>query len=288
MCLNNLLYYTCFIKGSEDHLWNPREYAKFQSERSQPFFDLMVRIRSNPNSVVDLGCGTGDLTATLISRWPSAEVVGVDSSPEMIARASVLEVPNRLTFRLIDMTAWEPVGPIDLIVSNAALQWIPDHVNFIKKLIGWLSLKGVIAFQVPGNFDAPSHRIIDFLTESPKWCPVIGENLDKPRALNSATDYVNLLAEMGFNVSAWETTYIHVLQGEDPVLEWTKGTTLRPILKALSPRDQSEFLTEYAQLLRGAYPKTPFGTLFPFRRIFVIASLVSDASSDPIPVMDPG
>lgn len=263
------------------------QYSKYANERSQPYFDLLNRVRSTPSSVVDLGCGTGDLTSTLVSRWPSAEVLGIDSSAAMIKRARVLVVPDRLSFKLADMTSWKPSRPIDLIVSNAALQWIPDHVSFINRLTGWLSSNGVIAFQVPGNFDAPSHKLIESLTKSQRWCTMLGDGLDKPTALNLAEDYISLLAEGGLDVVAWETTYMHVLQGEDPVLEWTKGTTLRPVLGALSRHDQSEFLAEYARLLRDAYPKKPYGTLFPFRRIFVIASISNDMSLHPGPSSDP-
>ena len=204
----------------------------------------------------------------------------------MIERAKTLEVPGRLTFELVDMTSWEPRDPIDLILSNAALQWIPDQESLLEKMASWLSPSGNMAFQVPANFDEPSHMLIDSVVQSPKWLSVLGRDLPKPKILGSAKEYLALLAELGLLTAAWETTYLHVLHGGDAVLEWTKGTTLRPVLEALSPGLQSEFLDEYAKLLSDAYPPSSIGTVFPFRRIFVVGSNVDENPLAPVAALD--
>lgn len=255
-------------------MWDPVQYNRFGDERSRPFFDLVGRIGARqPRSVVDLGCGTGELTATLLDRWPGAVVQGVDSSPDMLAAASRRAVPGRLSFHRCDLRDWAPERPVDVLVANAALQWVPGHVDLLPALVAALARSGWLAFQVPGNFRSPSHLILGELALAPRWRARL-EGARQPASLDPP-DYLERLVGCGCEVDAWETTYYHVLPGTDPVVEWVKGTALRPLLDALgSEEDRARFLAEYADRLRVAYPPRAFGTVLPFRRIFVVARRV--------------
>lgn len=252
-------------------VWDPAQYGRYADERSRPFFELTGRVRAtNPATVVDLGCGPGDLTATLAERWPAADVTGVDSSPEMIDRARRL-AGDRLAFVQADAATWAPETPPDVIVSNALFQWVPGHRAVLTRLAAALAPGGFLAFQVPGNFGAPSHALLRELCRTPRWRDRLADAVrDAP--VDEPTGYLDLLARAGCAVDAWETTYLHLLPGEDAVLEWVKGTALRPVLTRLTdPGDREAFLTEYRAALREAYPPRPYGTVFPFRRLFAVA-----------------
>lgn len=252
-------------------VWDPAQYGLFGDHRSRPFFELVGRIPAeDPEHVVDLGCGSGELTATLAGRWPGARIEGIDSSPEMIAAARAHEDGERVRFAVGDVARWRPRRPVDVIVSNAVLQWVPEHTDLLPRWAGALNPGGHLAFQVPGNFDAPSHQLLRELCESPRWRGRIGD-LPRWRPVRNAAGYLDLLAGLGCSVDAWETTYMQVLRGKDPVLEWVKGTALRPVLTALGEAEAGEFLHEYGTRLREAYPSRPYGNVFPFRRIFVVA-----------------
>jgi trans-aconitate 2-methyltransferase len=244
------------------------QYSRYADERGRPFLDLMARIgATTPHRVVDVGCGPGNLTALLAQRWPGARVEGLDSSPEMIAAAR--SVPGA-EFSVADATDWAPEGNVDVIVCNAVLQWVPGHTALIRRWADALPPGGWIAFQVPGNFTSPSHRLMRDLAESARWSDKVGDVLRHDNAVGSPSDYAALLLDAGLEPDVWETTYLHVLAGADPVLEWVRGTGLRPVLAALSDADAAQFSAEYAQALRDAYPPRVEGTLFPFRRIFAV------------------
>ncbi|WP_433333595.1 methyltransferase domain-containing protein [Spirillospora sp. CA-294931] len=252
-------------------IWDPAQYGVFGDERGRAFAELMRRVDIEPGRVADLGCGSGELTATLTRRWPDAIVHGIDASPEMIDAARAHEIPGRLSFGVGDVASWRPGAPTDLIVSNAVLHWVPEHPRLLASWAAGLAPGGRLAFQVPGNFDMPSHVLLRELCESPRWQSRLGGLLRSAPILDPA-GYLQLLASRGFSVDAWETTYAQVLQGDDPVLEWMKGSTLRPVLSALgSCSGVGEFLREYAAALREAYPRAEHGTVFPFRRVFVVA-----------------
>jgi len=253
-------------------MWDADVYQRYAGERARPFHDLVARVRAEqPRQVVDLGCGPGDQTATLLERWPEATVTGVDSSPEMVAAAQAAAVPGRLSFVRGDLREWEPAAPVDVLVSNATLQWVPDHLDLLPRLVDALSGQGWLAFQVPGNFRAPSHALLAELRQSPRWRERVGQGADRALAVHEPEVYLEVLAQAGLAVDAWETTYLHVLPGPDAVLEWTRGTALRPVLAALDDGEQAEFLDTYGALLREAYPRRAYGTVLPFRRIFVVA-----------------
>ncbi|MBA3524170.1 MAG: methyltransferase domain-containing protein [Geodermatophilaceae bacterium] len=245
-------------------MWDPGQYARFSDERSRPFHDLLGRVFAPaPRYVVDVGCGSGELTALLARRWPEADVDGVDSSAEMLARAPT-DVP-RLSFIEADATDWRPERAPDLVVSNAALQWVPGHEQVVRDLAAALAPGGWLALQVPGNFDAPSHVLLR--ETASRWLP--GLDLRRAPVLDPA-GYATLLGGCGLTVDAWETTYLQLLHGQDPVLEWMRGTALRPVLAELPAAEQPGFLAEYGAALRTAYPAGPHGTALPFRRVFAV------------------
>ncbi len=252
--------------------WDPQQYLRFGDERSRPFTDLLRRVPApDPRYVVDLGCGPGNLTATLAARWPGAYVRGIDSSPEMIARARESAPPGRVEFTLGDLRAWRPARDVDVLVSNATLQWVPGHLDLFPQLVGALAPGGWFAFQVPGNFDAPSHRLLAELRAAPEWRSRLGALEEHAPAVHEPEEYLATLAGLGCAVDAWETTYLHVLAGEDAVLTWMKGTGLRPVIGALDEADLGRFLEDYGAALRAAYPRHEYGTVLPYRRIFAVA-----------------
>jgi trans-aconitate 2-methyltransferase len=262
--------------------WDPTQYARYADVRGRPFVDLMARVDcASPRRVVDLGCGPGNLTALLAERWPSAVVEGLDLSPEMIMRAGSAD---GVAFRVENVVSWTMPPDADVVVSNAALQWVPGHQDLLSSWASSLPSGGWLAFQVPGNFDAPSHTLLRSLATSPRWAPLVGDVLRHRDAVETPAGYAALLLGPGLAVDVWETTYLHLLSGPDPVLDWMRGTGLRPILAALADQaapDPGEsrpaaavFEAEYAAALRAAYPATDHGTLFPFRRIFAVAHQV--------------
>jgi trans-aconitate 2-methyltransferase len=271
-------------------MWDATLYLRFGGERARPFFDLLARVGAEmPRYVVDMGCGPGNLTATLAQRWPSAAVCGVDNSPQMIETARQLapaaslrsagspgsgsvmtsHAPG-LSFMLDDIRHWEPQSLPDVIVSNAVLQWVPGHRELLVRWAGQLADDGWLAFQVPGNFDQPSHAILREMAASARWRSLL-RDVELNRQSADPADYAELLARAGCQVDVWETTYVHILAGSDPVLEWYKGTGLRPVLAVLDADQAADFLAEYGEKVRVAYPPGPFGTLLPFRRVFTVA-----------------
>ncbi|CAM5518063.1 trans-aconitate 2-methyltransferase [Streptomyces abikoensis] len=252
-------------------VWDPEQYLRHSGPRTRPFFDLLARLPvRSPARITDLGCGPGTVTALLAERWPAARITGLDHSEEMLREARE-RLPGA-EFLHADLRGWAPEGTYDLIISSAAFQWVRGHEESFPAWTGALAPGGVFAFTVPGNFDAPSHVLLHELCESAAWRERLG-GLQRPGHVLPPAEYLERLAGLGLTVDAWETTYVHVLPGEDAVLDWTKGTTLRPVLTALADDAEatSRFLSEYGALLREAYPPGPPGTLFPFRRVFAVA-----------------
>jgi trans-aconitate 2-methyltransferase len=249
--------------------WDPEDYLRFGDERARPFFDLVNRIHlQQARVVIDLGCGPGTLTATLAQRWPMAQVLGIDSSEQMIHRASVL-AGERIGFALGDLAAWEPAERVDVVVSNAALQWVPDHRALLPRFAAAINPGGYLAFQVPGNFDGPSHRVLFDLAADARFAGHT-EGIQRG-AVAEPADYLDDLGNLGMYVDAWETTYLHVLPGRNAVFDWMAGTGARPVLQALPADLRETFSAELRDRLRAAYPPHAYGTVLPFRRIFVVA-----------------
>jgi trans-aconitate 2-methyltransferase len=250
-------------------MWDATQYLRYGGERARPFLDLLGQVGAEqPRRVVDLGCGPGNLTALLARRWPQAEVVGVDNSPEMVTAARALALPG-VSFELGDVRDWRAGDAPDVITCNAVLQWVPGHHDLIASWAGLLAPGGWLAFQLPGNFDAPHHALIAELAGAPRWRALLAD-VRLNRQAGDPAEYAGLLTGPGFRVNAWETTYLHILPGENPVLEWAKGTALRPVLAALTAEQGAAFLAEYGNRLRDAYKPRPFGTFFPFRRVFTV------------------
>jgi trans-aconitate 2-methyltransferase len=251
-------------------MWDPSTYLAFADHRSRPFFDLLSRVPADaPRRVADLGCGPGNLTETLVARWPGAVVEAMDSSPEMVAAAR----DRGIAAEVGDVREWSPRADTDVVVSNAVLQWVPDHDQLLVRWAKQLAPGAWLAVQVPGNFAAASHVRVRELAADPRWhdrlAPVV---LREDDAVRDPFEYADLLTDAGCAVDAWETTYLHALTGEDPVLAWVTGTALRPIRSTLDEPEWARFRTELAPRLRADYPARSDGTTwFPFRRVFVVA-----------------
>ncbi|HZH26079.1 MAG TPA: methyltransferase domain-containing protein [Azospirillaceae bacterium] len=252
--------------------WDPAQYDKFRAQRERPAIDLLAAIPAvEARTIVDLGCGTGALARRLAARWPTARITGVDASDAMLAKAAA--EPSRIAWVQADIAAWRPDRPVDLIVSNAALHWLPDHACLFPHLMAQLAPGGILAVQMPRNGDAPSHRSIHEIAAHGPWADRLRGKLD-PAPVAPPEFYHDLLAPRSAHLDIWETTYLQVLEGEDPVLEWVKGTTLLPVASALA--DTPDLLDAYTQTygarLRAAYSRRSDGTtLFPFRRLFLVA-----------------
>lgn len=254
--------------------WDPALYLRYGDDRSRPFADLMARVRAvSPAVVVDLGCGEGSLTARLAQRWPGARVTGIDSSATMLAAATAHAEPGRVGFAHGDVRDWRPPDPVDVLVTNAVLQWVPGHDRLLAEWPSHLAPGGWLAVQVPGNFGSPTHVLLGELCRSPRWVEQVG---DVPRGTGAVLEpggYFDVLTGAGLAADVWETTYLHVLTGSDPVLAWVRATQLRPVLAVLGQDDAAEFTAAYAAALREAYPERADGTtVLPFRRIFAVGS----------------
>jgi trans-aconitate 2-methyltransferase len=257
--------------------WDPAQYLRHAGHRARPFADLLARVPAlpgDPPRIADLGCGPGNVTALLAERWPTARITGYDNSPEMLAQAETHAGPTtgggRLDFAHADARTWKPTEPHDLIISNATLQWVPGHAGRFAAWVAALKPGGTLAFQVPGNFGSPSHRLMRELAHSARWKDRLATTLRHDDAVLTPEAYLEDLTALGCETDVWETTYLHLLQGEDPVLDWVKGTGLRPVLTELG-EEAEQFVAEYRTALREAYPATGHGTVFPFRRIFAVA-----------------
>ncbi|SDH37136.1 trans-aconitate 2-methyltransferase [Lentzea fradiae] len=244
-------------------MWDPAQYLAFADHRARPFYELVARVAAEkPRRVVDAGCGPGNLTSSLSERWPSAVVEAFDSSPEMVEAARAAGVDARVG----DVTTWTPSPDTDVVVSNAVLQWIPSHPSIVSSWVDALAPGAWLAFQLPGNFADPSHRLIREVAG-----PSLRHVFRSGTPVLSPVEYANLLGGCS-TVDVWETTYVQRLTGRDPVLDWVSGTALRPVRAALSSTDYETFVAELAPRLREAYPQRADGTTwFPFRRIFAVA-----------------
>jgi len=247
--------------------WDPELYLAFDDQRSRPFRDLLSRVGAEaPRHVVDVGCGPGHLTAALADRWPEARVSAFDSSPEMVAAARERGVAAEVA----DLLDWTAEPDVDVVITNAVLQWVPGHPALVARWVAALPAGGWFAMQVPGNYGAPSHELVREVADAPRFSDRLALRGDD--AVGEPADYAELLAGAGAEVDVWETTYLQRLTGDDPVLRWISATALRPVRDALAPEEYEAFCAELAPRLRTAYRRRPDGsTWFPFRRIFAVA-----------------
>lgn len=261
-------------------MWNPQNYLTFSGQRGRPFVDLLGRVGAeSPRRVADLGCGPGNLTELLMRRWPDAVVEGLDNSPEMVAAARERGVDAHVG----DISAWDPRPDTDVVLSNAALQWIPGHVELLLRWVGRLQPGSWLAVQVPGNWDAPSHASVRHLAEKEAWSDLLRDiPFRDGKVVETPARYAELLTGAGCSVDAWETTYIHQLEGEHPVLDWITGTSLTPVRDRLDDDQWERFRAELIPTLSRHYPMRPDGrTWYPFRRIFVVAEVGGVARRPP-------
>ena len=255
--------------------WDPSQYLKFAAPRERPALDLLARVPiGNPGRVYDLGCGTGNTTRLLQQRWPKARITGVDNSADMlaVARQASAETKTRYPLEYIqgDLAIWMPGDPVDLFYSNAALHWLGNHENLFPKLMRSLMPHGVLAIQMPTGQDQPRLAVLAELAARPQWRDRLVSLLFPKVA--APTEYYDLLAPHSRALDIWQSDYLIVLTGDDPVAEWTRGSSLGPLLAALSEDEAREFYQDYAARMRAAYPKRADGTtLLPFPRIFIVA-----------------
>lgn len=264
-------------------MWDPKAYQRYGDERSRPFYELVGRVGAvAPELIVDLGCGPGNLTATLADRWPEASVQGLDSSPDMIRTANDLPQARseKVTFAVADALDWAVPPGLDVLVANAVLQWVPGHRELAAGWAAALKPDAWFAFQVPGNFEVASHQLLYELAASPYWTGLLGRVFTERRMTWDPTDYADDLLAQGCDVDAWETTYVHLLPADanqpHPVLTWMEGTALRPIKAAVAGKPDAErlwdeFRSQLAARLEVAYPQRHGRVAFPFRRVFVVA-----------------
>ena len=252
--------------------WSAVQYVKFEEERTRPARDLVAQIpKADVVSAADVGCGPGNSTQVLRARYPDARVVGVDSSPDMI-EAARKRLPG-IAFEVADIRAWRPKAPLDAILANAALQWIPEHETLMPSLIAGLRAGGALAVQMPDNLDEPSHRLMGEVAASGPWAAKL-ECAANARAERHGADwYFRLLRLHAAHVDVWCTTYFHLLAGAPAIVEWLKGTGLRPFLDPLEKSERDSFLARYEERIARVYPAEADGTvLLPFPRLFFVAT----------------
>lgn len=268
---------------SQSTTWDPARYLRYADQRSRPFQDLLGRVPAGqPHRVADLGCGPGNATALLSRRWPEAVVVGVDSSAEMIEAATAgaddeLTTSGRLSFERGDVREWRPAEQLDVLITNATLQWVPGHLDLLPTLLGHIAPGGWFAMGVPGNFGAPSHTLLADLQRESRWADLVTGEQFRP-ASHEPAEYLRALTEAGAEAEVWETTYYYVLPGVNGVLDFVSSTALRPVLSELGGpgTDAAHAFTDaYADALRTAYPPEMLGgrtvQVLPYRRLFAIA-----------------
>lgn len=248
--------------------WDAVQYGMFSGQRMRPGLDLLARIpTADPQVVVDLGCGTGSLTQVLSQKWPRAQVIGVDASPEMLRGAPMA---SGITWQKADIDDWQPDEPVDVIYSNAALHWVGDHARLFPRLLGYVKPGGCLAVQMPDNWDQPSHTIPEQMLESSEW-PEAARAAFLRHPVAAVSEYRRWL-QAATLLDIWRTTYYQTLVGENPVLEWVRGSMLAPVLKAMDHQTRALFEARLAEVYRAAFSPEADGTsLFPFSRLFMVA-----------------
>ncbi|BDD58729.1 hypothetical protein MAP00_003986 [Monascus purpureus] len=263
------------VKMATTKDWSAEQYLKFNAERTRPSQDLLSQVSSTPNRIVDLGCGPGNSTAVLAARYPNAHITAIDSSPDMIKKAQ-FTVPH-IKFAVEDLRTYRPSPdePVDLFFSNAALHWLSsqERITVIKDLIETQPSGGVFAFQVPDNFDEPSHLAMRQTAEDGPWATTLSSLNPAREVFQSPHELYNQLKPLCSAVNVWHTSYYHVLDNHDDIVEWVKGTGLRPFIDPLSAEERDGFLKAYLERLKRAYPVLNDGkVILRYPRLFVVAT----------------
>ncbi|MGW0035361.1 methyltransferase domain-containing protein [Gordonia sp. NPDC003376] len=251
-------------------VWDPARYLQYADARARPFLDLIAQVPTDPATIVDLGCGPGHLTRHLRARWPDAQILGIDSSAEMIDEALRANADPGANYDIADADDWTPFEPVDLILSNAMFQWVENQFEVIGRLLTHLNPGGTFAVQVPSNADSPTRTLLADLAAAEPYATHLRDV--RRLSLIDPIEYLEFFSERGFTVNAWESTYLHVLVGDDPVYEWLSGTGARPFLQALPEDLAKQFADDLKTRLREVFPERPWGTTMPFRRTFAVAT----------------
>ena len=252
--------------------WSAKQYVAFEDERTRPVRDLLAALPPiDAHSVIDLGCGPGNSTEVLAARYPQANISGIDSSSDMI-EAARRRLPH-LNFAVEDLQAWQDAGPFDVILANAVLQWVAHHEALLPALIAKLAPGGALAVQMPDNLDEPAHRLMREVAADGPWAAKLAASSAARAPLLNAARYYELLRPLCSKLDLWRTTYYHFLSGGAPALvEWFKGSGLRPFLEPLNAGERSAFLDQYTAAIARAYPPVADGSvLLPFPRVFLTA-----------------
>lgn len=252
--------------------WSPEQYLKFENERTRPANDLLSAIPDNEvKFAVDLGCGPGNSTELLVKRYSSADIVGIDSSAEMIAQARQ-RLPD-CRFEQGDLDTWNPDRNADVLYANAAMQWLSGHDKLFPRLMNFLNANGSLAIQMPDNLDEPTHAAMREVAADARWAEKLSRSNATRSSLGSASFYYDLLKPHSQRVDIWRTTYHHPLQGIEWIVEWFSGSALRPYLAALNEEERPLFLKEYKEVLAQSYKPMKDGfVLLPVPRLFIIAT----------------
>jgi trans-aconitate 2-methyltransferase len=252
--------------------WSASQYVKFEDERTRPVRDLIAAVPTTDASrAVDLGCGPGNSTEILMARYPNASISGIDSAEDML-RAARERLPD-VSFELADVVKWQAPGPWDVIFANAVLHWVPGHAELLPRLVGVLSPGGSLAVQMPDNMTEPSHVLMQQVASDGPWATKLASAPGERAEVARPAWYYSLLRPHCRQVNVWCTTYYHPLAGIDAVVEWFKGSGLRPFLAPLDQDEQAEYLARYRAALASAYPAQPDGTVvLPFPRLFFVAT----------------
>ncbi|MGD9867324.1 MAG: trans-aconitate 2-methyltransferase [Hyphomicrobiales bacterium] len=251
--------------------WSAGQYLRFEDERTRPARDLLNAVRNlSPGRAVDLGCGPGNSTELLVERYPEAAVEGIDSSTDMIEKARE-RLPG-LRFEVADISAWEPEDRYDVIFSNAVMHWLPGHARLFPRLAACLKPGGSLAIQMPDNMDEPSHRAMREVAALPEFAGKLAGAGEERSGIASPSAYYSMLQPCCGRIDIWRTVYNHALAGPEAIVEWFKGSGLRPYLTRLNQSDRALFLDTYLETVRQGYPPMPDGrVLLAFPRLFLVA-----------------
>ncbi|MDH5773024.1 MAG: methyltransferase domain-containing protein [Rhodospirillaceae bacterium] len=256
-------------------IWNPKNYLNFASHRTRPAIDLLSHINiENPSSLIDLGCGAGNVTAILRQRWANAEITAIDNSPAMLEHAGEKYFDQKINWKLDDIDEWslnKKGKKFDIVFSNAALHWLGGHKNLFPRLMTRVNSGGMLAVQMPNNFSAPSHKLMAQTISDDPWAELL-KDIAPPTPVAWPAAYKGWLHPLAKNIDVWETQYVQYFEGEDPVLKWISGSWLAPVLARLSGNMRESFIALYGQRLRDAYPPDADGrTVYKMRRTFILA-----------------